>query len=179
MSRRDAGLSAAVLGFFAASWFGWAQADPPAWAPAWLGAASGLCWLVAAAGLVLGLRSRDTAPRERATWRRFGVVVGIEFAAAGAGAGLLAALGQADYIPVWVCAVVGVHFLPLVPIFGYGGYRVLAAVLTAGALVSLTVAATTDVAPSTVTGVVAGTVLLGFAVSDLARLRLIAPEPAA
>jgi hypothetical protein len=39
--------------------------------------------------------------------------VGLEFGLLGVGAAVLGAAGQARWIPVWICAGVGVHFFPL------------------------------------------------------------------
>jgi len=66
----------------------------------------------------MAVRDRATAPAlaDRAAFRRYGVIVGIEFGTAALGATILASLGQAAFIPVWVCAVVGVHFVPLAPV---------------------------------------------------------------
>jgi hypothetical protein len=46
---RDAAATAAVFGFFASGWFGWAQDEPPkAWGRALIGVAAGLVTLTAA-----------------------------------------------------------------------------------------------------------------------------------
>jgi len=44
------------------------------------------------------------------------LIVGSEFAVAGLGAGVLAALKRADLISAWVALVVGVDFFPLAPL---------------------------------------------------------------
>jgi hypothetical protein len=110
-SRRDAGITALVLGFFASAWFGWGQAAP-----------------AAALGIV----------------------------------------GQADYIPVWVCAVVGVHLVPLAPLLRDRRLVVLGVLVTMVALAALVAGLTQTATPSTVTGVGAGLLLLGFATAELA-----------
>ena len=47
--------------------------------------------------------------RDRAVRRRYGIVVGLEFALLGAGAAVLAISGLTRWIPVWTCAGVGIH----------------------------------------------------------------------
>jgi hypothetical protein len=77
-----------------------------------------LALAVAAVGALVGFRSpaSTAALYDRSAGRRYGVIVGVEFGLAGLGAGSLGASGQADYISVWVCAVVGVHLVPLAPL---------------------------------------------------------------
>jgi hypothetical protein len=88
---RDAAMTAAVLGFFASAWFGWAQDDPPrSWRRPPI-AGSVLSLGIALAGGLLAWRhwgegtvfAADTSPA-------FGIVVGVEVALAGLGAALLA-----------------------------------------------------------------------------------------
>lgn len=50
---RDAAATAAIFGFFASSWFGWAQENPPAAWRHWLIAGAILALLVAIGGGVL------------------------------------------------------------------------------------------------------------------------------
>ena len=88
-------------------------------------------------------------------------------AVAGVGAAVLAVAGQSDFIPVWVCAVVGVHFFPLASLLEDPLLVPLGASVATVALVAL-VAEPAGVAPSTVTGIGAGTLLTGFALAALA-----------
>ena len=83
-------------------------------------------------------------------------------------AGVLAVAGQGDFIPVWVCAVVGVHFFALASLLEDRLLVPLGASATTVALVALVAGLTTGVAPITVTGVGAGALLTGFAVAALA-----------
>ena len=71
--------------------------------------------LVAVAGGVQAFRGPSSTGvlHDRQARRRYGVAVEVEFSLAGVGAAVLAVAGQGDFIPVWVCAVVGVHFFPL------------------------------------------------------------------
>jgi hypothetical protein len=168
-SRRDAGITALVLGFFASAWFGWGQAEAPAGLGTWLTVGSVASLAVAAAGAVVGFRSpaSTAALHDRAAGRRYGVIVGVEFGLAGLGAAILGVVGQPDYIPVWVCAVVGVHLLPLAPLLRDRRLVVLGVLVTLVALVALVAGLTGTATPSTVTGVGAGLLLLGFAIAEL------------
>jgi hypothetical protein len=76
---RDAAATAAIFGFFASAWFGWAQDEPP---PGWrkaLVAGSILSLLTAVGGGVVTWRnwSGPTA-FDADTSRTFGLVVGVE-----------------------------------------------------------------------------------------------------
>ena len=111
---RDAAATAAIFGFFASAWFGWAQDEPP---PAWrkaLVAGSILSLLTAVGGGVLTWRnwSGPTA-FDADTSRTFGLVVGVEVALAAIGAAVLARRRRSDLIPAWVALVVGVHLIPV------------------------------------------------------------------
>src|ERR1039458_7297801 len=57
-------------------------------------------------GIVLAVRSRGqgTPMRDRAVRRRYGILVGLEFAVLGAGAATLAISGLGKWIPVWIGA---------------------------------------------------------------------------
>jgi hypothetical protein len=112
---RSRGVTVAVEGFFAFVWFGWGQADAPSWLviPLALGTAAGA--LLAVAGVVVAKRSAGPLPAasDPAVRRRYGIIVGLEFGLLGAGAAVLGATGRSQWIPVWVCFGVGVHFFPL------------------------------------------------------------------
>jgi hypothetical protein len=164
LSRRDRGTTALIEGFFAAAWFGWGHvAAPPGW-DIWLDVGGAVALLVAVAGAVIGFRSpaSTAALRDRRVARRYGIIVGVEFGLSGVGAGLLGGLGQAEFIPAWVCAVVAVHFFPLVPVLRDRLLIPLGALMCVVAVAAVVVALTTRVAASTVTGVGAGGLLLIF-----------------
>jgi hypothetical protein len=168
-SRRDAGISALILGFFAMAWFGWGQEGPPGWLVPVLIVGSVLSLAVAITGAVVGFRSPASTGvlRDRAAFRRYGIIVGIEFGIAGIGAAVLGVTGQAAYIPVWICAVVGVHFFALAPVLRDQTLIPLGIVLCAVAAVALVVGLTTTVLPSAITGIGAGAALLGFGAAAL------------
>ena len=170
-SRRDAGFTALFLGFFAAAWFGWAQAGGRFGSALIVG--SVLSWLVAAAGLVIGLRSpaAGSAMRRPGANRRYGIIVGTEFGSAAVGAAILGVLGKAEYIPVWVCAVVGVHFFPLAPVLVDSRLKVLGVAIVVVAAAGLATGLLSDVDAATVTGIGAGLLLLGYSIMDLFRAR--------
>jgi len=172
-SRRDRGMTTLIEGFFGFVWFGWAQATASPGLRTWLAVAGVAAALVALAGGVQAFRGPASAGvlHDRQARRRYGVAVGVEFALAGVGAAVLAVAGQGDFIPVWVCAVVGVHFLPLASLLEDRLLVALGVSVTAVALVALVAGLATSVAPGTVTGVGAGTLLTGFAVAALAGAR--------
>jgi len=162
-----------IEGFFGFVWFGWAQATASPGLRTWLAVAGVAAALVALAGGVQAFRSPASTSvlHDWRARRRYGLAVGVEFALAGVGAAVLAVAGQGDFIPVWVCAVVGVHFFPLASLLEDRLLVALGAALTAVSLVALVTGLVTGVAPSTVTGVGAGTLLTGFAVAALAGAR--------
>ena len=87
MNARDNAMTALILGFFASSWFGWAQERPPA---AWrspLIAGAVLSIVVAVVGAVLAWRNwsaAGSALSEPGAMRRYGIIVGVEFGVAAA-----------------------------------------------------------------------------------------------
>jgi hypothetical protein len=165
---RDAAATAAIFGFFAASWFGWAQENPP---PSWRKLLIGggiVALLVAAAGGLLTWQhwSAGTVFNPQ-TGRTFGLIVGIEFAIAGLGAGVLTALKRANLISAWVALVVGVHLFPLAPLLQYPLITVAAALISVVALVAVFLARLQSVKVSAVTGLATGAILLAIALFSL------------
>lgn len=172
-SQRDAGAMALFLGFFGAAWFGWGQAAATAGVQGWLVAGSVLAGLVAAAGIAVTVRSRSQPTRmnDPAVGRRYGIIVGTEFGTAGVGAVLLGVAGAPQYTSALVCAVVGVHFVPLATVLADRMLVPLGAAACAVAILALVLRLTNDVAPSTVTGIGAGVLLTGYALGTLIAAR--------
>jgi hypothetical protein len=172
-SRRDLGMTALILGFFGFMWFGWGQANASAGLRAWLAVGGVAALLVAVAGGIQAFRSPASSSvlHDPQASRRYGVVVGVEFSLAGAGAAVLAAAGHGDFIPVWVCGVVGVHFFPLALVLEDRSLIALGASVTTVALAALVAGLVTGVAPSTVTGIGAGLLLTVFGLAALAGVR--------
>jgi hypothetical protein len=169
-SRRDAGLTALFLGFFASAWFGWAQADPqPALAP-WLNGSSFLAVLVAVAGAVVGFRApaSTSALRAPGAMRRYGIIVGIEFGLAGLGAVGLGLAGATLFIPVWIGAVVGIHFLPLAGVLRDDWLVPLGIAMCVVAVSGLIAGLVSATPASTVVGIGSGLLLLVAAIGSLA-----------
>jgi hypothetical protein len=169
---RGQGAATGVAALFAAMWFNWGLADTAASALRSALQTGRIVSVVAAVvGFGLAVVSRGTGAPERdhAVLRRYGWVVGAEFAVLGVGNVLLASSGLGRWIPVWVCAVVGLHFLPLARLFGLRSLRVLAVMMTALAAGALVATVLSSVAPSTIVGPGAGLSLLGFAVASLVR----------
>ena len=164
---RDAAVTAAIFGFFAAGWFGWAQDDPPPSWRRWLTVGSIVSMLTAIAGGVLAWqRWSDGSAIDAATAPTFGIIVGIEFSTAA----ILARLRKSDLIPAWIALVVGVHFLPLAPLLQVPLLFVVAVFVSAGALVAIPIARSRTLAVSAATGVIVGPVLLAAALYSLISL---------
>jgi hypothetical protein len=162
---RDSAMTALIVGFFASSWFGWAQERPPA---AWrspLIAGAVLSFFVAVVGAVFAWRgwSGGSALSEPGAMRHYGIILGVEFGVAAAGAAGIALRGRPEYIAPWICLVVGVHFWPMATVLKSPPLNVLGGVLTAVAVVAVLVSRRTGLAPSAITGVGAGVTLLSYA----------------
>ncbi|MEU5527118.1 hypothetical protein ABZ744_09280 [Micromonospora chersina] len=174
LPRRQAGLTALYLGVFAAIWFSVPKADPPLRSLLVVGSVGAL--LAAAVGAVLVARAgrRPAGERDRAADRCYGLIVAAEVAVGLIGALLLAAAGLTGYLPVLVCAVVGVHFLPLAPVLRDRLLVPLGVAVTLVALAGLAVDLVSGVSAGLVVGTGAGALLLAYAVLALFRARRVA-----
>jgi hypothetical protein len=172
-SQRDVGNMALFLGFFGAAWFGWGQAASPNGLRPWLVAGSVLAALTAAAGVAVSVRKRSQPTRmsDPAVGRRYGIIVGVEFGVAGVGAVVLGLAGAPLYTPALVCAVVGVHFVPLAPVLADRLLIPLGVATVGVAILAVVLRLTSGVAPSTVTGIGAGGLLTGYALGSLIAAR--------
>jgi hypothetical protein len=120
--------------------------------------------LTAAAGGILAWQNWSGGTAfDAETGPNFGIIVGVEVVLAAAGAVVLTVRRRRELIPAWVAVVVGVHFVPLAPLLEYPFLYVAAALVTSVGLVSVPVARSRGVPASVVTGLGAGTVLLGSA----------------
>ena len=166
---RSRGVTVAVDGFFAFVWFGWGQAAAPSWLVIPLAVGTALGALLAATGVVVTKRSTGPLPAasDLAVRRRYSIIVGLEFGLLGVGAAVLGATGHYQWIPVWICFGVGVHFFPLASTLQNPTLRPLGALLVAVAAVALVAGLATAVAPSTVTGAGAGLCLLASGLATL------------
>ncbi len=159
----------AVDGFFAFVWFGWGQAAAPSWLVIPLAVGAVLGALLAVIGVAAARRSTGPLPAmsDPAVRRRYSVIVGLEFGLLGAGAAVLGITGHYQWVPVWICSGVGVHFFPLASALQNPTLRPLGVLLVAVAAVALVVGLASAVAPSTVTGLGAGLCLLAFGLATL------------
>jgi hypothetical protein len=80
---------------------------------------------------------------------------------------VLGVTGHYQWIPVWICFGVGVHFFPLASTLQNPTLRPLGVLLVAVAAVALVVGLASAVAPSTVTGLGAGLCLLAFGLATV------------
>jgi hypothetical protein len=166
---RSRGVTVAVEGFFAFVWFGWGQAAPPSWLVIPLAVGTGLGALLAVVGVVVTKRSVGPLPAmtDPVVRRRYSIIVGLEFGLLGAGAAVLGVTGHNQWVPVWICFGVGVHFFPLATALQNPTLRPLGALLVAAAAAALVIGLATAVAPSTVTGLGAGLCLLALGLATL------------
>ncbi|MGX6601501.1 hypothetical protein ACWKSP_05100 [Micromonosporaceae bacterium Da 78-11] len=165
MHPRDHALTALILGFFASSWFGWAQEKPPARWRKPLAVAAPVSLVVALAGALLAWQNwcGGTVVSEPAALRRYGIIVGLEFGIAAIGAVALLLARQSTYLAPWICLVVGAHFLPLAPVLENPALVGLGVLLVAVAVAGVVVHRRTGLPASAVTGAGAGVSLLAFA----------------
>ena len=82
-----------------------------------------------------------------------------------------------QWIPVWICAGVGVHFIPLSRVLGDRSLVILGALISAVALAALITGLVSAVAPGTITGAGAGLCLLLSAAITLITRRLYTDQP--
>lgn len=167
-SVRDVAATAAIFGFFASGWFGWAQEHPPAtWRP-WLITGSVMSLLTMLAGGVLTWSHWGAATAfDEDTSKAFGIVVGLEVVSAGAGAAVLSARGRRDLVPVWIALVVGLHLFPVAALIAFPLIYAVATLVTIAALAAVPVARSASLPVSAVNGLGAGGVLLAAALACL------------
>lgn len=132
------------------------EALRPAWRPGLIAGAV-VSLLVAAVGGVYAWRNWSDASALGApgAMRRYGIIVGVEFAVAGAGAAALSLRRDrryARYLAPWICLVVGVHFWSLAPVLANPLLYPLGTVLTLIAVAAVLASRRTEVAPSAMTG---------------------------
>ena len=117
MLARDSMFTTAWFGLMSLVWFGWAQEAPPEplKTPLIIGSVLGLAVTVGFGVLTALSWNEPTALEGHYTW--FGIIVGTEFALAGAGAAALAVTGHEPWSAWWVALVVALHLLTLAWIF--------------------------------------------------------------
>jgi len=159
-----------MSGGFAYVWFGWGGAGlNPSALSQLLQIGRGLAVLTAVLGIVLAVRSpaASTPMTDRSVARRYGGVVVAEFGLLSVGNIVLSSNGLGEWIPVSVCAVVGIHFIPLSRVFAQTHLMILGVLVTAVAVGALVVGLASTIAPGTITGSGAGLCLLTSAVVTL------------
>lgn len=161
---RDLLLTAAIFGFFAFVWFGWAQENPPPAARIPLGVGSGIGGVLAIVFGILTAMNWDEptalAP-ESSAFRNYLIIIAVEFVIAAAGGIALAFSRWRRFVSIWILLVVGVHFFALAPVLDMPALNILACLLVAVVGVAMAVARST-LQPSFISGTLAGAVLLVF-----------------
>lgn len=168
---RDAAMYGAVFGFFAMVWFGWAQENPPKKLVPYLIAGSILSGILLAVGTAIAALNWNTGSvlGDEAAMMQYGITVGVEFAIAGIGVGILYALKRGEYAASWVALIVGIHFISLASVFQDRLLYILAGVFLVAVGAAIFVARRKKVAISAVNGVLCGGILLFVAALGLVR----------
>jgi hypothetical protein len=165
---RDATATAAVFGFFASVWFGWAQEQPPArWRPLLIAGTVVSLLTALAGGVLTWLRWDETTVFDADTSIAFGIVVAIELVLAVAGVMVLALVRKLELAAAWVAFIVGLHLFPVAVLLEFWLLYPVAAAVTVAAAVAVPVARSRSIAVSAVTGVSAGTILLTAGLASL------------
>lgn len=161
---RDLLMTAAIFGFFAFVWFGWAQENPPSAARIPLGIGSGLGAALAITFGILSATNWD-APTALDTsgpgFRTYLIVVAVEVVIAAAGGIGLGLSKWKRFVPVWILLVVGVHFFALAPVMEMPALHLLAGLLIAAVAATMAFSRS-DFQPSFIAGSLAGLILLVF-----------------
>jgi hypothetical protein len=159
-----------IEGLLASIWFAWARSDASVEIRLWLEIAGVAALLVASAGVILAASryGRPALTRDSALRRRYNRIVAAEVVLLMAGAGVLAAIGLSAWIPAWLCAGVGIHFLPASRLFETPFLALIGLTITAASASAIAAGLTTTVAPSVVAGAGAGACLLVAALGSLA-----------
>lgn len=158
---RDLIMTGVIFGTMAFAWFGWGQEGPPErWRP-FLGAGSALSAMVAIGSGFLAARHWGAptvfdGPRAGIT---YGVAVAIEVVICLIGALILRQRGLGKYAPVWICAVVAVHFIPLIFLFHNPMLIFPTIAMAAVASLAWRVGRRGTILPSAITGLGSGIVL--------------------
>ncbi|MDN5765831.1 MAG: hypothetical protein L0H96_03125 [Humibacillus sp.] len=167
---RDSLYTTAWFGLMSVVWFGWAQESPPdrLRTPLIVGSVIGLVVTIAFGVLTALNWSEPTALEGRYTM--FGIVVGAEFALAGAGAVALQLSGHQRWVAWWVALIVAVHLVSLAWIF-HGQSVAFLGIAQTVALIAVALAARGDTYPtSRWAGPVMGVLFLVYALGNGAFL---------
>jgi hypothetical protein len=167
---RTRGVTATIEGLLASIWFAWARSDASTSMRLWLEIGGVVALLVASAGLVLAASryGRPAQAGESALRRRYNRIVAAEVMLLMAGAAVLAAIGLSAWIPTWLCAGVGIHFLPASRLFETPFLALIGLTITAASASAVAAGLTTTFPPSVVAGAGAGACLLVAALGSLA-----------
>lgn len=160
---RDALFTTAWFGLMTGVWLGWAQEAPLRRLRPWLvvGSVVGLA-LAVGFGIAVGMNwGSPSALDGKYQW--FGVLVGVEWLAAGLGCGLLAQRKRERWMAWWVGLVVAVHFVPLAFLLSDLSIGVVGVLQVVALLVLLPRLRREDTPTSATVGPVMGYSLLAYA----------------
>jgi len=155
-------LTATIEGLLATAWFAWARADASPSVESWfaVGGVAGLLVACAGVGIAASGYGRSTPVGDAALRRRYDRIVAAELVLIAAGAAALAALGLSRWIPAWLCAGIGLQFIPASRIFRTPFLALIGLVITCAAAAAVVAGLATTVTPSVVAGSGAGACLL-------------------
>lgn len=166
-------LAAAVEGFGAVVWSGWAQVGADPWLSTVLSLGSLTGFVLAVTGFVLAVRATPSAPSLMSVRvrRRYLVVLVAEAVAVLVGVLLLAVTGRLRWTPVWVLVVFAAHLPAVARVVCNRLLALVGPALIGVALLALVVSAAGFTGPSTATGTLAGLCLLAAGATSLTRSR--------
>ena len=167
---RDLAAYAAIFGFFAFAWFGWAQENPPTKLRPLLGALSILSAVIAGLGgyLLYTNYSADSSLQTDGDYMVFGVIVALELILSALGSLVLIKTNRSAYVASWISLVVAVHFIPLVFIFNDPWLYLLAGAIIVSVFGSIKPMVRMNLRPNTFICIATGAIVLLFAVRGLA-----------
>ena len=168
---RDYAMCAALLGMFGFAWFGWAQQDPPKgkkW-PILLGVGSGLSFLIATAGGLIAWKNwgGPSALKADGAFENYMMIFIVEFALIALATAVTFAIRKQKYIASIVSLIVGLHFIPLAPVFNDNAFYLLTLLVVSASIIPLFISKKVDVSVVTLTGFGVGISLFIFALRGL------------
>lgn len=169
---RDYATMVAFFGFFSMVWYGWSQENPPKSWRKYIGVVTGIAILTFLGGVYLTYNNLEeaTALADSTSMNYYYIFLVLEFVIAGIGVIILFRRNMKNYAAPWVCFIVGVHFFGLRYVFQDFSLHILGLLLVIVSIAAIYIAKNFKLNESTITGLSAGTILLGFAFFNILRL---------